>query len=251
MKAIPLSRFVLFWGLAAGGCAVDLATKRWIFDRLGMPAARPTEWLIDNVFGFTTSLNKGALFGIGQGQVALFAALSVVALIGILYWLFISGAAHDLLLTIALGSVCAGIFGNLYDRLGLPGLMWNGETVYAVRDWLHFQIQGLINWPIFNIADSLLVCGRWAAHLACLSRRTERPLGLGGRSFCHFAVARADWPRFGRSQADGLNRAAGQASVFGRDAISWQFHPFFPVCCHSTPSGGWIWKFCSSIDKKL
>jgi lipoprotein signal peptidase len=28
--------------------------------------------------------------------------------------------------------------------------------VYAVRDWLNFQ---LINWPIFNLADSFLVCG--------------------------------------------------------------------------------------------
>ena len=109
MKAIPRSRFVLFGALAAGGCAVDLATKRWIFDRLGMPAARPTDWLFDHVFGFTTSLNEGALFGIGQGRVSLFAVLSVVALLGILYWLFVSGAAHDLLLTIALGSVCAGI----------------------------------------------------------------------------------------------------------------------------------------------
>jgi signal peptidase II len=179
MKAIPRSRFVLFWALAAGGCAVDLATKRWIFDRLGMPMAEPTEWLIKDVFGFTTSLNEGALFGIGQGQVILFAVLSVVALLGILYWLFVSGAAHDLLLTIALGSVCAGIFGNLYDRMGLSGLQWDfpparrGETVYAVRDWLDFQ---LIRWPIFNIADSLLVCGAglliWHAFRAELNARS-------------------------------------------------------------------------------
>jgi signal peptidase II len=176
MKAIPRSRFVLFWALAAGGCAVDLATKRWIFDRLDMPGAKPTEWLVQNIFGFTTSLNEGALFGIGQGQVALFASLSVVALVGILYWLFVAGAAHDLLLTIALGSVCAGIFGNLYDRLGLPGLQWQGKAVYAVRDWLHFQIVGLIDWPIFNIADSLLVCGAglliWHAFRAELNARS-------------------------------------------------------------------------------
>ncbi|HEX4145308.1 MAG TPA: signal peptidase II [Pirellulales bacterium] len=157
MKAIPRSRFVLFAVLAAGGCAVDLVTKHWIFDRLGMPGMKPTEWLVTNVFGFTTSLNQGALFGIGQGRGALFASLSVVALLGILYWLFVSGAAHDLLLTVALGAVCAGIFGNLYDRLGLPGLKDpTGQAVLAVRDWLDFR---LINWPIFNIADSLLVCG--------------------------------------------------------------------------------------------
>lgn len=67
----------------------------------------------------------------------------------------------------ALGCVTAGILGNLYDRLGLPGLKWNyaepplhevGDPVYAVRDWILVMI-GPYGWPNFNIADSLLVCG--------------------------------------------------------------------------------------------
>ena len=66
MKAVPPSRYLLFFAIAAGGCAVDLFTKRWIFDRLEMPHQQPTEWLWKGVFGFTTSLNEGALFGIGQ-----------------------------------------------------------------------------------------------------------------------------------------------------------------------------------------
>ena len=173
MKSVPTSRYVLFFSIALVGCAVDLATKRWIFERLGMPGQNPSIWLWDQVFGFTTSLNAGALFGFGQGQVVLFACLSVVAALGILYWLFVAGAARDLLLTIALGCVMGGIFGNLYDRLGLPGLVHNGQTVYAVRDWLHFRVEGLIDWPIFNIADSLLVCG--AGLLVWHAFRSEGP----------------------------------------------------------------------------
>ena len=62
----------------------------------------------------------------GQGFSLLFAALSMGAAIAILVWLFAVGAARDWLLTIALAIVMIGILGNLYDRLGLPGLLWNG-----------------------------------------------------------------------------------------------------------------------------
>jgi signal peptidase II len=165
IRAILRRRLLLFAALAAGGTSVDLITKRWIFDRLGMPHQSESVWLVDQIFGFTTSLNEGALFGIGQGQGLIFCTLSLVAACGIAYWLFVVGAAHDLLLTVALALVTGGIFGNLYDRLGLPGLVWGpesghppGERVYAVRDWLHFQLESF-QWPIFNIADSLLVCG--------------------------------------------------------------------------------------------
>lgn len=166
MKAVPLNRYVAFFSLAIIGCLVDLATKSWVFGWLGMPGERPVWWIWPGVLGFETSLNEGALFGFGQGKVAIFAILSVLAALGILYWLFVARAASDLRLTVALGLVTAGIFGNLYDRLGLPELRWNyatalhqiEEPVYAVRDWILVMI-GPFHWPNFNIADSMLVCG--------------------------------------------------------------------------------------------
>jgi signal peptidase II len=96
----------------------------------------------------------------------------VVAAIGILVWLFWLGAAHDWLLTVALGSVMGGIGGNLFDRLGLwqnpenPG-QWRTE----VRDWILFRYEQY-TWPNFNIADSLLVCG--AILLVCTDSSTNR-----------------------------------------------------------------------------
>ena len=169
MKAVPTSRSLVFAAIALVGCLADLATKSWIFGRLGPPPIHrpgPILWVAGHFFGFQTNLNEGALFGMGQGFVPVFAGLSVLALTGILFWLFYFGAARQWLLCVALGCVSAGILGNLYDRLGLPSLKWGmghplhspGEPVHAVRDWILVMI-GKWPWPTFNIADSLLVCG--------------------------------------------------------------------------------------------
>ena len=156
---LPTGHYILFWTLAVVGCAADLATKHWAFAQLGMPGGR-VQWVWPGYVGCETSLNQGALFGLGQGMVFVFAGLSVVAAIGIVYWLFFRGAAQDRLLTLALGGITGGIAGNLYDRLGLHGLVdFNGQRVYAVRDWILFQASDQWRWPNFNIADSLLVCG--------------------------------------------------------------------------------------------
>ncbi len=123
-------------------------------------------WLWRDHVGIQKSLNEGALFGIGQGQVGLFAIFSLIALIAIPVWLYYFRAAEDRLLTIALGCVTGGILGNLYDRLGLAGLTWDlfqphrrGESVYAVRDWILCQWNQQWVWPNYNIADAALVLG--------------------------------------------------------------------------------------------
>ncbi|MFO1019507.1 MAG: signal peptidase II [Planctomycetales bacterium] len=60
-------------------------------------------------------------------------------------------------LTISLGFVMAGTLGNLFDCLGLHGLTDDrGAVICCVRDFIYFRI---INWPIFNFADSFLVTG--------------------------------------------------------------------------------------------
>lgn len=166
MKRILLSRLLVFFTIAIVGFSLDLATKRWIFATLGLPGEQGVWWLWPDIFGFQTSLNEGALFGIGQGRVSLFSMMSIVAAAAIFIWLFVAGAAQNWLLTIACGFVSAGILGNLYDRLGLPGLRWNyenslheiGDQVFAVRDWILVMI-GRWPWPTFNLADSMLVVG--------------------------------------------------------------------------------------------
>lgn len=147
------SRIALFVVPAIAGLAADLVSKWWMFSR---PELRRGDiwWLIQDYAGFQLSLNEGALFGMGQGLVWLFAAFGIVAAFALPIWLFRFGAANDALLTFALGCVMAGILGNLYDRLGL-----HGEQLQAVRDWILLQWGAEYRWPNFNIADALLVLG--------------------------------------------------------------------------------------------
>lgn len=176
-KSSPTSRLLLFAVIAAVGCAVDLATKHWIFGKLGRPGEQDVWSLIPNFcgleFGFQTSLNQGALFGIGQGQIPLFVTLSLVALVGIVWWVW-SDATRSVYLAGTLGLITAGILGNLWDRVGLHGMRWTrfdadvwscsadavGTPIYAVRDWILVRLADKTwTWPNFNIADSCLVCG--------------------------------------------------------------------------------------------
>jgi len=177
---LPVNRYLVYFTIAILGCAADLATKQATFAWLGLPNhfVDPTDpanmdrwsgphrwWLIPGRLGIETSVNTGALFGMGSGYWWVFATLSFAAATGILTWLFVFKAAHDRWLNVALASITAGILGNLFDRLGL----WDStglapEYHHGVRDWILFawpEIKWrMFNpWPNFNIADSLLVTG--------------------------------------------------------------------------------------------
>jgi signal peptidase II len=166
--------FVAIAVLAAVG---DLATKSSIFSQLGMPGERPGIVLVPGILSLETNLNEGALFGMGQGLGAVFAGVSLCAIAGILWMVSRPATRADRWLLVALALITGGILGNLYDRVGLPGLTWQaplerqGQAVLAVRDWIHFKLDGIIDWPIFNLADSWLVIG--AGLMLLLSLRPQ------------------------------------------------------------------------------
>jgi signal peptidase II len=174
--AYPRNRLPCYVLLTAVGTLLDLGSKTYVFNRLG-GVFETTGWLIDTTwlrFEVHTSLNKGALWGMGQGLALWFAAISVLAFAAVNYWLFLRGAAQSLWLTVSLAFVSGGTLGNLYDRLGLHGVAFPGEpgTALAVRDFLHFQF-GPLDWATFNIADCLLVVG--SVMLLLQSTRAEQP----------------------------------------------------------------------------
>ena len=150
---------LIYLTLAVCGCGADLWTKSAVFEWRGNPSPSNEWWVVEGFCGIETSLNNGALFGLGQGFQSFFAVMSIGAFGGILYWLVGLKAAHDRWLVVCLGMITGGVFGNLYDRMGwgkLPGTP--PDYQHAVRDWILFRF-GSFTWPNFNVADTLLVCG--------------------------------------------------------------------------------------------
>jgi len=163
--AIPAGRSALFWAIALAGAGFDLATKSYFFRKIGEPYQGPPWTVIPNVLELQTNYNTGALWGFMRTvphSSLIFAGLSILAAVGICYWLFALGAAVDRRLTIALALIMAGALGNCYDRLMLG----------QVRDFVHLKIEAIhFDCAIFNFADNMLVVG--ALGLVLLALRPD------------------------------------------------------------------------------
>ena len=167
MDKLPRNRAVVFVLVAFCALTLDLWSKAAAFQAFPLRNGGP--WIVDSSwmrFRLLTSLNEGALWGMGQGFAWVFALLSVAAVAGIVFWLFVKKAAESLWLTVSLAFVSGGAIGNLYDRLGLHGITPPGypAPIKAVRDFLDFQFGGteqdpVLDWAIFNVADICLVTG--------------------------------------------------------------------------------------------
>ena len=101
--------------------------------------------VIEGVFNFTFVRNEGAAWSILSGQRWFFIVTGVIACVAIVWFLLKSKQKSKVLRT-GLALMLGGTMGNLYDRI-----IWG-----SVRDMLDFE---LINFPIFNVADSALCIG--------------------------------------------------------------------------------------------
>ncbi len=158
------SRYVAFALIVSSTAGWDLWSKHAVFNMVGYPGKTEWEWVgfADNIrFCYWTNLNEGALWGFGQGFSRVFAGFSILAGTAILYWLFVKQAAQSWWLLVSLAMISGGTIGNLYDRLGLHGIVDpdDGTPRYAVRDFLHFYLFDFYDWPTFNFADVFLVTG--------------------------------------------------------------------------------------------
>lgn len=123
---------------------IDQGTKYLIATRLELAEQIP---VIKDFFIITSHRNRGAAFGILEGQRWFFIVITVIVVAGIVWYLNKTRKTRKLLPT-ALALVLGGAIGNFLDRI------LNGEVV----DFLMFNF-GSYTFPIFNVADSCIVIG--------------------------------------------------------------------------------------------
>jgi len=144
--ALPDSKaHLIFWPLTLGGLALDLWSKKAVFDWL---VNHDNISIINGCLRLVRALNNGAAFGIFAGKPYFLTAISVIALV-VVIGIFLFSGTHKRLVHVALGLFTAGICGNLYDRVFNNGL---------VRDFIDVYYRDS-HWPAFNVADSLLCIG--------------------------------------------------------------------------------------------
>ena len=154
-RSTNFMRWFVFFIVAILGTAGDLITKHLT------ATITPTD-IISGVLRFKPVLNKGIIWGLFQQGSVLFLIIPALAVpLIILMFKYInlfSGEKNqddsasepspklNILLAVAFGLILAGALGNLYDRIAYK----------AVRDFIDFY---MINWPIFNLADTYITIG--------------------------------------------------------------------------------------------
>jgi signal peptidase II len=138
------SRARLLLGLAATVLALDVATKLIVVATL---SDRKPLRLLGGAVYLTETRNTGAAFSFAEGATVIFTLIAVAVAVVIVRSarrLYSTGWA------VALALVLGGAVGNLLDRVFRdPGFLRGGVVDFIQVGW----------WPIFNVADSSIVCG--------------------------------------------------------------------------------------------
>lgn len=99
--------------------------------------------VVEDAFHITYVLNPGAAFGLFEHQTLFFLVVAVCLVASAIYF-YPRIPEQYRLLRLGIGLLVGGAIGNVIDRI---------KTGYVV-DFFDFRI-----WPVFNIADTAIVCG--------------------------------------------------------------------------------------------
>lgn len=134
---------MLFWILITVGVVVLDQITKWLAVEYLIPIG--TVPIIKDALHLTYVENPGAAFGMMQNSRWIFLLVSTVAIIAIIIYL-IKFAPKNKLALLSLAFILGGGIGNMIDRVALG---------YVV-DFIDFR---LINFAVFNVADSFVCVG--------------------------------------------------------------------------------------------
>ncbi|MFF0655403.1 signal peptidase II [Micromonospora tulbaghiae] len=139
----------LLLGVSLFSLLADLGTKQLALAEL---TGREPVSLLGGTVYFSLTRNSGAAWSIGADHTWIFPIITFVV-IGWIAWMALR--LRSLPWAVSLGLVLGGALGNLVDRI----FRAPGHFVGHVVDMISlFDPYGQV-WPVFNLADSSLVCG--------------------------------------------------------------------------------------------
>jgi signal peptidase II len=151
-------RLVLFAVVAVAALGLDVVSKVLVAANLD---EHPPVRLLGGAIYLVETRNSGAAFALGTGATA---GLTVVALAVVAIILRTARRMYSIGWAVALGLILGGALGNIVDRLFREPGVGRGHVV----DWISlFASDGHV-WPIFNLADSAIVCGAVLAAVVAL-----------------------------------------------------------------------------------
>jgi signal peptidase II len=158
-------KFILLFSLFAVGCNADLTTKKWAESRLKDDVTIP---VIHRIFDFTYVENHSVSFGLLHEipysfRLPIIFVLTITASLLILFMIW-NWRKRETIQLIPLVLILSGAAGNIVDR------MMNGYVI----DFIHFHYDYRWDFPVFNIADTLVFCG--VVLLFLLNRRSKNRL---------------------------------------------------------------------------
>jgi lipoprotein signal peptidase len=136
-------RVGLLLAVAAFVLAADVISKAIVVARM---ADHPPIRLLGGLLTITLTRNGGAAFSIGTSMTIVFTAIAVGVIV---YILRTARNLRSIGWAITLGLLLGGATGNLLDRIFRAPGPFQGHVV----DWIE-----LPHWPVFNLADSSIVC---------------------------------------------------------------------------------------------
>lgn len=166
-----MNRYRLFGAVAGTATAADLGTKVWA--RSALPTGEHGGEMvpfIDGYWDWMLEFNHGSAFSLVEGGALSRVLLSVIAAVALVVMTYLVRGASDRQrgLVVALGLMAGGALGNLLERIAFG----------KVTDFILWHWGTDAYWPVFNLADVVLVAA--VPLFLYFSYRAERSAKTGG-----------------------------------------------------------------------